>query len=80
MKKAASFRIHTLDARGHMMFEVMQDVTGADDAAIGRQVVATAQVLSEALAKQGVAYEKLGPALMPQQDKKEIALFWDSYQ
>jgi len=69
--------IHTLEARGNILLEVVKDRSGASDSAMRRLIWQAAEELARMLSRKGVNYAELKSALVPQTDKAEIALFFD---
>src|SRR5262245_27811599 len=69
--------IHTLEARGNIFLEIVKDRSGASDSAMRRLIWQRAEELIQTLSRRGVNYADLKPALVPQIDKAEIALFFD---
>jgi hypothetical protein len=69
--------LHTLEARGNILLEVVKDRFGAGDSAMRRLIWRTAAELTHMLERRGVRYSELKPALVPQITKSEVALFFD---
>ena len=70
--------IHTLDARGNILLALLERGFDVRDAAMRRFIWQTADELSRLLSSKGVEYARLKSALVPQPNKQEIALFFDS--
>jgi len=69
--------IHTLEARGNILLEIVKDRSGAGDPAMRRLIWRAADELTHILSQRGVRYAELNSALVPQIDKVEIALLFD---
>lgn len=69
--------IHTLEARGNILLEVVKDRSGAGDSAMRRLIWRAAEELTHMLNQRGVRYGELKSALVPQIDKTEVALLFD---
>jgi hypothetical protein len=70
--------IHTLNARDHVMLEVMRDHFGLTPTQMFREISALRDAVEVQLALKGIAYEKLKSALVPDRKRKEIALVFDT--
>ena len=70
--------IHTLNARGNIMLEVMRDHFGLKPHHMQREIQAMRHTLEELLAKKGISYDKLKSALVPDRKRREIALVFDT--
>jgi len=82
-RKAASARgniapIHTLNARGHGMLEVIHDDFTTTPADMMNEIEALRQDVVDALRLKNLRYEDLRSALVPSQTGREIALVFDS--
>ena len=69
--------IHTLEARGNILLEVVKGRFHVGDSAMHRLIWRTADELTRMLEQKGVRYSELKLALVPQIAKSEIALFFD---
>ena len=69
--------IHTLEARGNILLEVLKDRYHVEDSAMRRLIWREADELTRMLEQKGVSYQDLKPALVPQVKKTELALFFD---
>jgi hypothetical protein len=76
--RAPDITVHTLNARGNVMLEVTRDYLGLSSERMRREIAALHKRVVEILASKGIAYAELRSALVPQADKREIALFFDS--
>lgn len=72
--------IHTLDARGNIMLEVMRDYFKLSPKQMHAEIINQKKVLDHYLLKKGIDYNNLKNALTPDKKKKEIALFFDTLQ
>ena len=70
--------IHTLNARGNIMLEVMRDHFGLKPNHMQREIQAMRHMLEEILAKKGISYDRLKSALVPDRKRREIALVFDT--
>ena len=70
--------IHTLEARGNVLLEVVKGYFRLDDVAMRRFIWQTADELVQILAPKGLNYVELRGALVPQVAKHEVALFFDT--
>ncbi|MDR6871124.1 hypothetical protein J2Y55_002132 [Bosea sp. BE125] len=70
--------IHTLNARGNIMLEVMRDHFKLTPQHMQREIQGMRRMLEDALSKKGISYEKLKSALVPDQKRREIALVFDT--
>ncbi len=73
----AFLTIHTLEARGNVLLEVLRDWYHVGDSAMRRLIWREATALTSLLERRGVRYSQLRPALVPQVTKRELALFFD---
>jgi hypothetical protein len=69
--------IHTLEARGNILLEIVRDRSRASDSAMRRLIWRAADELTQILTQRGISYAELKSALVPQIDKAEIALLFD---
>jgi hypothetical protein len=76
--KDPDITVHTLNARGNVMLEVTRNYFGLSAERMRREIAALHKRAVEVLASKGVAYAELRSALVPQADRREIALFFDS--
>lgn len=70
--------VHTIEARGNVMLEVLQDYFALDDEQLRREIVVAVESTTTALLKRGVKYLNLRTVLTPQPDRHEIALLFDT--
>lgn len=71
--------LHTLNARGHMMLEVMRDHFSISSVRMFHEIQAMKRDVENVLAKKNISYDKLKSALVPDRKKQEIALVFNSY-
>ena len=69
--------IHTLEARGNILLEIVKERSDADDPAMRRLIWRAADELTHILHQRGLSYAELNSALVPQTKKSEIALLFD---
>ncbi|MGY5780292.1 hypothetical protein [Rhizobium sp. LEGMi135b] len=69
--------IHTLNARGNMLLEVTRDYFKVSASAMFREIQRLRQETEEALALKGIRYADLKTALVPDRQRKEMALVFD---
>jgi len=72
-----SITVHTLDARDNVMLEVMRDHFKLSPHVMHRQIQEVAHATSALLRKKGIDYGALRSALVPQQDRHEMALLFN---
>jgi hypothetical protein len=70
--------IHTLDARGNSFLEVIRDHYGVKPHAMLAEIQRMRSDLVEALATKRVSYDQLRTALVPDRQKVEVALVFDT--
>jgi hypothetical protein len=70
--------IHTLNARGNVMLEVMRDYFSITPARMFREIQGMRQMVETQLAAKGVSYDSLRSALVPDRKRREIALVFDN--
>lgn len=70
--------LHTLNARGNIMLEVMRDHFKLDPNHMFHLIQEMRRDVEVALSKKGISYDKLKSALVPAQDRREIALVFDT--
>jgi hypothetical protein len=70
--------IHTLDARDNVMLEVMRDYFNLDPRRMYYEIQGMREMVEGTLRQKGVNYDELRSALVPSQDRREIALVFDS--
>lgn len=70
--------LHTLNARGNIMLEVMRDHFDLDPKHMFHLIQGMRHDVEVALSKKGISYNKLKSALVPAQDRREIALVFDT--
>ena len=72
--------IHTVNARGNIMLEVARDYLKLSSEHMRREIAGLQREVTALLVAKGIRYAELRSALVPQADRKEIALFFDSTQ
>lgn len=70
--------LHTLNARGNIFLEVTRDYFKLTPQQMFRQIQALRNAAEEALALKGISYDALKTALVPDRQRREIALVFDS--
>jgi hypothetical protein len=70
--------LHTLNARGNVMLEVVRDYFKVPPERMFREIQALRHSVEEALALKGVKYDDLKSALVPDRKRKEMALVFDT--
>jgi len=70
--------LHTLDARDHIMLEVTRDYFNLDSKQMFREIQRMRQQVEAFLGDKGIKYSKLRSALVPSQNRHEIALVFDT--
>ena len=70
--------IHTLNARDHIMLEVMRDHFQLKPEHMFREIQGMRRMTEDALSKKKVSYDQLRSALVPAQDRREVALVFDT--
>jgi len=70
--------IHTLDARGNIMLEVMRDHFDLSPRIMHREIQSMRNVIETVLDSKGISYDALKTALVPDRKRKEIALVFDT--
>jgi hypothetical protein len=75
-----SISIHTLDARDNLMLEIVRDEFSLSPVQIQREIHALAHQTAEILSTKGISYSKLRNALVPQADRREAILVFDTAQ
>jgi hypothetical protein len=70
--------LHTLNARGHLMLEVVRQQFSLTPERMQLEIQAIRQDVEDALALKGIKYEELRNALVPRRDRREIALVFDT--
>lgn len=73
-----SITVHTLDARNNVMLEVMREHFKLSPDVMHRQIQGVARATSALLRKKGIDYGALRSALVPQQDRREMALLFNT--
>lgn len=69
--------IHTLNAHGNVLLEVTRDYFKISPAAMFREIQRLRKETEEALALKGIRYADLKTALVPDRQRKEMALVFD---
>lgn len=70
--------VHTIEARGNVLLEVMKGYFGLNDEQLRREIVAAVEHTAAVLLRRGVKYLDLRAVLTPQTDRYEIALLFDT--
>jgi hypothetical protein len=70
--------LHTLNARGNVMLEVVRDYFKLPPEQMFREIQALRYSVEEALAFKGIRYDELKTALVPDRQRKEMALVFDT--
>src|SRR5208283_5629988 len=72
--------IHTVNARGNMLLEVVRDHSRLSPSEMLREIQSLRREIEEVLAQKDIRYEALRSALVPSQNRREIALIFDTTQ
>jgi hypothetical protein len=70
--------LHTLNARGNVMLEVMRDHFELTPKHMFREIQGLREGVENALALKGIRYDDLKTALIPDRTRREIALIFDT--
>lgn len=70
--------VHTIDSRGNVMLEVLQDHFELNNEQVRHEIVESVKAVMAALHSRGVEYAELRSALTPQANRREIALLFDT--
>jgi hypothetical protein len=70
--------IHTLNARGNVMLEVVKDYFGLSSSRMFHEIQGMRREVETLLARKGISYDALKTALVPDRKRREIALVFDS--
>lgn len=70
--------IHTLNARGNVMLEVMRSYFDLKPHHVQREIQGMRNMLEDTLARKGIAYAELRSALVPDRKRREVALVFDT--
>lgn len=70
--------IYTLNARGNIFLEVVRDQFKLGPERMLREIQGLREMVVNALARKGLKYEDLKPALIPDRTRREIALVFDT--
>ena len=70
--------LYTLNARDHVMLEVMRDYFNLGSKEMFREIQGMRSLVEDALSKKGINYNKLKTALIPDRKRREIALVFDT--
>lgn len=70
--------IHTINARGNIFLEVMRDYLNLKPNQLLAEISGMRCDIENTLKRKGIKYEKLRSALVPSQDRMEIALVFDT--
>lgn len=76
----SAITIHTIQARDNVMLEVMTDYFGLNPQQVFAELRTRAVQTSEILGSKDIQYSALRSALVPQHDRREIALVFDTEQ
>jgi hypothetical protein len=74
----ATKSLHTLNARDNVMLEVMKDYFKLRPELIFREIQGIRRIAEDTLALKGIKYDDLKTALVPDRQRREIALVFDS--
>lgn len=74
----ATKSLHTLNARGNAMLEVIQDYFKLTPERIFREIQGFRQAVEDALTLKGISYDAIKTALVPDRQRREIALVFNS--
>lgn len=72
--------IHTLDARGHLMLELVRDHFKLPPERMRKEIQGLHSSVVEALGAKGIRYEKLKTALVPDRKRREVAFVFDTLE
>jgi hypothetical protein len=75
-----SIRIHTLEARGNIMLDVIAEEFRVAPEQMAREIQRAHKEVCETLATKGIDYAALRTALVPLADRREVCLVFDSSQ
>jgi hypothetical protein len=78
MSKIEILPIHTLNARGNVFLEVLKGEFNLTATQTLTEIQALRMQLVDALKKKGIVYDELRSALVPDRERSEIALIFDS--
>jgi len=70
--------IFTIDAKGNILFSAMQKFLGLGSADLNREIKYLHDDLVKILEEKGIKYQELKNALIPNKDRKEALLIFDS--
>ena len=70
--------LHTLNARDHVMLEVMRDYFNLGPKEMFREIQGMRSNVESTLSRKGINYDNLRSALVPAQNRREIALVFDT--
>jgi hypothetical protein len=70
--------LHTLNARGHVMLEVMRDYFNLSPERMLREIQGLRRTAEDALARKEISYDRLKSALVPDRKRREVAFVFDS--
>ena len=70
--------IFTIDAKGNILFSLMQEYFGLGSADMNREIALQHDKLLRLLKDKGIEYQQLKNALIPNKDRKEALLVFDS--
>lgn len=70
--------LHTLNARGNILLEVARSYFKLSPERMHREIQGLREAIETALARKGINYDKLRSALVPDRQRREIALVFDS--
>ncbi len=69
--------IHTFDCRDNVMFRVLKEMTGISNEQMLHEIQSYHALLINHLSKKGINYADLRSSLVPNQERKEVALIFD---
>jgi hypothetical protein len=70
--------LHTLNARDHVMLEVTREYFSLTPEHMFREIQGMRRLVEEALKPKGISYDALKSALVPDRQRREIALVFDT--
>jgi hypothetical protein len=70
--------VHTINARGNIMLEVVRDYFKVPPERMFREIQVLRHAVEEALARKGIKYDELKTALVPDRKRREVALVFDT--
>jgi len=70
--------LHTLNARDHIMLEVVRDYFKLSPDRMRREIQGMRHLVEETLARKGISYDSLKSALVPDRQRRDVAFVFDS--